>query len=130
MRTDPAASNFQGDVRPINRINPVALNLLNLLPNPNISQGTDNNYVGNVKELFNQNEFDLRGDYHISDHDAFFARYSYFSTYLDNPPLFGLAGGPTQGGLSPEVANSLSQEGALNYTHTLVLRFSQSSAPA
>ena len=101
------------------RISPVAANLLKLLPGPNIRQATDNNYVGNVKELFNQNEFDMRGDYNISDHDMFFARYSYFSTYLNSPPLFGIAGGPTQGGLSPEVANSLSQEGALNYTHTL-----------
>ncbi len=109
---------FPGNIIPAGRISPVAVNLLDLLPSPNISQATDNNYVGNVKELFNQNEFDLRGDWHISDHDAFFTRYSFFSTYLDNPPLFGLAGGPTQGGLSPEVATSLSQEGALNYTHT------------
>ena len=100
------------------RISPVAENLLNLLPRPNVNQSTDNNYVGNVKELFNQNEFDLRGDWNISSHDMFFARYSYFSTYLNSPPLFGIAGGPTQGGLSPEVATSTSQQGALNYTHT------------
>ena len=100
------------------RISPVAENLLNLLPRPNINQDTDNNYVGNVKELFNQNEFDTRGDWNITNHDMFFARYSFFSTYLNSPPLFGIAGGPTQGGLSPEVANSLSQQGALNYTHT------------
>jgi outer membrane receptor protein involved in Fe transport len=100
------------------RISPVANNLLALLPSPNISQATDNNYVGNVKELFNQNEYDTRGDWNVSDHDMFFARYSYFTTFLNSPPLFGIAGGPTQGGLSPEVANSRSQQGALNYTHT------------
>jgi outer membrane receptor protein involved in Fe transport len=102
-----------------NRIDPVAKNLLGILPRANINQNTDLNYVGSVKEVFNQNSFDLRGDWNISDKDKFFARYSYFSTYLNNPPLFGVeAGGPTQGGLSPEIADSLSQHTALNYTHT------------
>jgi hypothetical protein len=101
------------------RIDPVSKNLLALLPRANINQSTDLNYVASVKELFRQNSFDLRGDWNISDKDKFFGRYSYFSTYLNNPPLFGVeAGGPTQGGLSPEIANSLSQHAALNYTHT------------
>ncbi len=100
------------------RISPVALNLLNLLPRPNIGQSTDNNYVGDVKERFNQNWTDFKGDWNISDSNKFFARYSYFNTDLTSPPLFGIAGGPTQGGLSPEVATSDAQHAALNYVHT------------
>lgn len=100
------------------RLDPVAKNLLALLPHPNISQATDLNYVGSVKEIFNQNSFDLRGDWNIRASDKFFVRYSYFGTHLFNPSLFGVtAGGPTQGGLSPETADSLSQHAALNYTH-------------
>lgn len=110
---------FAGNVVPSNRINPVAVNLLNLLPSPNINQGTDNNYVGNVKETFHQNWTDTRGDWNIGNNDKFFARYSYFSTLLDNPPLFGVvAGGPSQGGLSPETAHSSAHLGAMNYIHT------------
>jgi len=61
----------------------------------------------------------LRGDYSMNQKDKMFARYSYFHSYLDNPGIFGVvAGGPSGGGLSPEVANSLSQQSALNYTHT------------
>ncbi len=100
------------------RISPVALNLLNILPRANISQVTDNNYVGDVKEQFNQNWTDFRGDWNISNSNKFFARYSYFNSDLTNPPLFGVAGGPTQGGLSPETATSDAQHAALNYVHT------------
>ncbi len=98
---------FQGNRIPLGDFNPVAVNLLNLLPLPNISTGTDNNYVGTVKETFNQNWADTRGDWNITDSDKFFVRYSYFSTLLSNPPLFGqIAGGPSQGGLSAENATS------------------------
>ena len=100
------------------RISPVAQKLLNLLPHANISQGTDNNYVADVKERFNQNWTDSKVDWNINDSNKFFARYSYFNSDLTNPPLFGIAGGPTQGGLSPEVATSDAQHAALNYLHT------------
>ena len=124
---DPGTGNADGTGRtpfpsnsiPGNHINPVSLNLLALLPSANISQGTDNNYVGNVRETFHQNWTDNREDWNISDNDKFFVRYSYFSTLLNNPPLFGqAAGGPSQGGLSPEVANSSSHQAAINYIHT------------
>ena len=110
---------FPGNTIPANRLNPVAMNLLNLMPSPDINQGTDNNFVGSVKQTFNQNWADTRGDWNISETDKFFVRYSYFNTYLDNPPLFGkVAGGPAQGGLSPEIANTTSQHAAMNYTHS------------
>jgi outer membrane receptor protein involved in Fe transport len=126
---DPATGNADGTGRQQiscgalnvicpSRINPVALNLLKILPRANIGQATDNNYVGNVKERFNQNWTDFKGDWNINNSNKFFARYSYFNSDLTNPPLFGVAGGPTQGGLSPEVATSDAQQVALNYLHT------------
>jgi len=110
---------FLNNIVPATRINPVAVNLMKLLPAPNINQGTDNNYVGNVRETFHQNWADTREDWNIGDNDKFFVRYSYFSTLLNNPPLFGAeAGGPAQGGLSPEIANSSAHHAAMNYIHT------------
>ncbi len=110
---------FPGNVIPANRINQVAVNLLNLMPLPNINSGTDNNYVGNVKEQFNQNNYDTRFDWNMSDSNKAFARYSFFDSHLDNPPLFGaIADGPAQGGLSPEKADSSAHLAALNYIHT------------
>ncbi len=124
---DPTTGNPDGTGRTqfpnntITNIDPVATALLKLLPEPNLgSPGqTDNNYTANAPQAFNTNEFDLRGDYSLNEKDKMFARYSYFHSYLDNPGIFGVeAGGPSGGGLSPEVANSLSQQAALNYTHT------------
>jgi Carboxypeptidase regulatory-like domain/TonB dependent receptor len=127
---DPATGNIDGTGRQQiscggvlnvicpSRISPVAVKLLNLLPHANISQATDNNYVGDVKERFNQNWTDMKSDWNINDSNKFFARYSYFNSDLTNPPLFGIGGGATQGGLSPEVATSDAQHAALNYLHT------------
>jgi hypothetical protein len=102
-----------------NRINPVANNLLALLPRANLNQTTDVNYAGGGTTLFNQDQFDVRYDWNITENDKFFARYTYLSTLLDNPPLFGAkAGGTAVGGLSPQTGDTRSQHIALNYTHT------------
>ena len=104
------------------RLDPVAKNLLAILPLPNTGTGdaTNNNYNGSLHEVFNQWQVDTRGDINISDKDKFFARYSMFKTNLANPPLFGVeAGGPSGGSLSPEIAHSTEQQAAINWTHTL-----------
>jgi outer membrane receptor protein involved in Fe transport len=110
---------FPNNVIPAARISPVAQNLVNLLPLPNLNQNTDLNFLGEEPQTFNTSEYDARIDWSISDKDKFFGRYSLFDTYLDNPGAFGIAaGGPAAGGLSPEIANTRSQQAALNYTHT------------
>jgi len=104
-----------------NRIDKVAQNLLGILPLPNTGAAgaTDNNYNGSLHEVFNQWQIDTRGDVNLSDKNKVFARYSMFKTNLANPPLFGtVAGGPSGGSLSPEVAHSTEQQGAINWTHT------------
>jgi Carboxypeptidase regulatory-like domain len=101
------------------RINPVAKNLLGLLPRANLSQETDVNFVGGGTTLFDQDQFTIRFDANLSDKDKFFGRYTYLETLLDNPPLFGTkAGGLAVGGLSPQTGDTRSQHIALNYTHT------------
>ena len=108
---------FPNNVIPADRISPVATNLENLLPLPNLNQSTDENWLGDEPEVLNTNQFDLRGDWSIGDKDKAFARYSYFKAYLDTPGAFGVvAGGPAV--QVAETANSLSQQAALNYTHT------------
>jgi outer membrane receptor protein involved in Fe transport len=110
---------FPNNVIPAARLNPVAQNLVSLLPLPNLNQSTDNNYLGEEGQTFNTSEYDARIDWSISDKDKLFGRYSLYDTYLDNPGAFGItAGGPAAGGLSPEIANTRSQQFALNYTRT------------
>jgi hypothetical protein len=101
------------------RISPVATNILDLLPRANINQATDVNYVGGGKEQFDNNQFNLRYDWNISDRDKFFARYTFYNTFLFNPSIYGpKAGGPAVGGETPETAVTRTQSLALNFTHT------------
>jgi hypothetical protein len=102
-----------------NRISPVAQKLLGLLPGANLSQATDVNFAGGGTAGYNTDQFDVRYDWNVSDKDKIFVRYTYLSSLLKNPPLFGaVAGGPAVGGLSPETADTRSQQVALNYTRT------------
>jgi hypothetical protein len=114
----------QPNVIPADRISPVSANLLAFLRtglgNRFVDQSKiQNNFAGTTRLLFNQDQFDVRYDWNISDKNKFFARYTYFKAKLDNPPLFGLAGGPAGGGLNGETANYRDQLGALNFTRSL-----------
>ena len=107
------------NIIPVSRISPVAVNLLALLPEPNLSQGYDQNYNKGIVATKNRNQFDLRYDWNISDSDKFFARYTYFGAFFDNPGVFGrVASGPAVIGGSPIIAYYRDQSAALNYTHT------------
>ncbi len=109
------------NVIPSGRIDPVANNLLAILPLANTGGAGSvvNNYVNNIHEGFNQWQVDSRGDINFSSRDKFFARYSIFGSNLSNPGVFGVvAGGPTEGSLSPETAQNTSQQAAINWTHT------------
>jgi hypothetical protein len=110
---------FPGNRIPANRINPVARNLLAILPRANLNQATDVNFVGGGTVLQDTNQWDLRYDYNITDKDKVFARYTYFGSHLDNPPVFGKeAGGLAVGSLSPQTGDYRSQQAAVNYTRT------------
>ena len=110
---------FPGNRIPTSRLNPVARNLLGILPSANLSQATDVNYVGGGTVLQDTNQWDVRFDYNMSETDKLFVRYTYFGSHLDNPPVFGKeAGGLAVGSLSPQTGDYRSQHVALNYTHT------------
>ncbi len=117
--TGAGRTQFAGNRIPDSRINPVARNLLGILPHANLSQSTDVNYVGGGTVQQDNNQWDVRYDYNIGDKDKMFARYTYFGSHLDNPPVFGkTAGGLAVGSLSPQTGDYRSQQMALNYTHT------------
>ncbi len=109
---------FPMNAIPASRINPVARNLIGILPRANLGQATDVNFAGGGTVIQDTNQADARIDYNLSDSNKLFARYTYFGSHLDNPPILGReAGGLAAGSLSPQVGDYRSQQAAVNYTH-------------
>ena len=87
---------FDGNRIPTARLSPQAQNLLKLIPLPNI-EGTvrdQPNYVGAGTIKFNEELWNTRWDYYLSDKTHVFGRYSFADYRMDAPGIFGeLVGG-------------------------------------
>jgi hypothetical protein len=100
---------------PAGRLDPNAINLLNLYP-PQDIPGLFNNFGSNPVIRNNVNQFDVRGDEYFSERDTMFAR----ASYSDNPqylpgPFSGIAdGGAFMQGYQTATTINL----ALSETHT------------
>jgi outer membrane receptor protein involved in Fe transport len=95
---------FQGNIIPLSKVSPQALNLFKLLlaggytPNtPGSENGYENNYAGTGTGAFNSNQWDVRGDATLNQRVHVFGRFSRFTDTLTGASLFGAAGGPGLG---------------------------------
>ncbi len=97
---------YAGNIIPLSRLSPAAVNLFKLLLNgkytPNRStaansNGLTNNFAGTGTGSFNSNQWDVRGDATISGRVHIFGRFSRFTDTLAGASLFGPAGGPGLG---------------------------------
>jgi hypothetical protein len=99
---------YANNIIPLNRLSPQAVNLFKLLlangktPNTNLTNAADyngltNNYAGTGTGAFNSNQWDVRGDYNITQKIHIFGRFSRFTDVLSGASLFGPAGGPGLG---------------------------------
>jgi Carboxypeptidase regulatory-like domain len=129
---DPTTGNPDGSGRtqfanntiPAGRINQVATNLIALLPHANVSQATQNNYLGSGTSNFSTDEIDERVDWNFSDKDKIFESYSYMWSLFANPSVFGVeAGGPSIAGGNASTAHSWNQLLSINYTHAFTPTF-------
>ena len=84
------------------QIDPVALNILNLYPQPNANNGkTYNNLVENVSRNDDVFQWDQRLDWNITQKDQAYARYSYLHEIILNAlPLGPILDGSGYGGQS------------------------------
>ncbi len=82
--TSPRAP-FANNTIPTNRIDPIALQILQHYPLPNASGA--NNYIRTATEPDSQDQFDARIDHRFNDRHRIFARYSYLRDD-DNPVTF------------------------------------------
>jgi hypothetical protein len=76
---DPATSPrqlFPNNTIPTSRFDPIAQEVLNHYPLPNLSTAA-NNYVRTAAEPDNQDQFDVRLDHYLSSKHRIFGRYSY-----------------------------------------------------
>ncbi len=72
------------------KIDPVAKNILNLYPLPNINSGTlANNYLAHRNLVDNTWQFDTRMDWNVSSKDQAFSRYSYVNEPGNRPGPLG-----------------------------------------
>lgn len=67
---------FANNVIPADRRNRAAVNYLNAFPLPNVSGRLTQNYIAARRQTQNDNDFDIRPDWYISEKDTLFGRYS------------------------------------------------------
>ena len=95
--TNPATrTQFAGAVIPSDKLSPQALEILKLIPSPNLpgreNSTRDNFQVSNV-ETFDADQYDGRIDHRLNDSTNLFGRYSYGKFFRDGPTAFGSGGG-------------------------------------
>jgi hypothetical protein len=105
-------SPFPGNRIPRERLDPAAINLINLLPDPTLP-GATRNYVSNPKVEQRTDQFDLRVDQNMGAADRLFVKYSFDDTNLLTPGLI-----VSRPGTSFSVSPYVSADGALTGTLT------------
>ena len=75
---------FPGNIIPLSQLEPVAQNILQILPMPTLS-GTSNNFRVNNLAARNQDQYDIRGDYVLSEKDSLFARVTHGTANITFP---------------------------------------------
>ncbi len=102
---DTGCAAFPNDTIPFNRINPAALDYLNLMPTAIASDwaaggtapGFD--YTNNASAGYTRNDWDLKVTYLPTSKSTFFWRYGYSGSDIVDPPVLGQdGGGATNGG--------------------------------
>jgi hypothetical protein len=99
---------------PADRLDPNAIKLLNLYPNPTVGS-LFSNYANSPKLVERRNAFDARLDLNVNDKNQLFYRFS----YVDDPQFIpGIFGGVADGGgFQQGDQTALAQQSALSWTH-------------
>ncbi len=125
---DPATGNattgvgrtpFPNNVIPTSRLNPIALKILALVPNPNQPFSTlapSNNYFASLPFTKDTDFTDGKVDYTISDKDRVSGRFSFQRPVVYQAPIFGSAGGDANGAFEGTGVQKTYSTG-INWTH-------------
>ncbi len=110
---------FAGNVIPIQRLNPIALKILALLPQPNEPYNPlapSNNYFATLPFTKDTDFTDGKIDYTITEKDRLSARFSFQRPVIYQAPIFGNAGGDANGGFQGTGVQKTYSSG-INWTH-------------
>ncbi|WP_031497785.1 carboxypeptidase regulatory-like domain-containing protein [Bryobacter aggregatus] len=119
---DPSTGNADGSGRtpfanniiPAARISPIAAKLVAMIPNPT-QAGTANNFSGGTTRSKDTDSMDAKVDHNFGANDRISVRFSFQKPSLIDPPIFGLAGGPANGGFGGTGVQKTVSAG-INYT--------------
>jgi len=92
---------FTGNIIPPSRIDPISQKILALIPAPNLPfnpVAPSNNYYALLPFHKDTNYTDEKVDYSMSDKDRLSGRFSFQKPTIFQAPIFGMAGGPGNGG--------------------------------
>ena len=110
---------FPNNVIPTSRLNPIALKILALVPNPNQPYSTlapANNYFALLPFTKDSDLTDGKVDYTISDKDHLSGRFSFQRPVIYQAPIFGTAGGDANGAFQGTGIQKTYSSG-INWTH-------------
>ncbi|MDQ2777404.1 MAG: carboxypeptidase-like regulatory domain-containing protein [Acidobacteriota bacterium] len=100
---------YANNVIPASQIAPQALTLLTYLPLPNVLQGSTSRDVFSTGTPINQDEGDMRLDFHVNDKNLLLARYSIANSTEFNPNPFPALQGTE--------LHSSAQDSTIRWTH-------------
>jgi len=110
---------FPNNVIPTSHLNPIALKILALVPNPNQPYGTlapSNNYFALLPFTKDSSLTDGKVDYTIGDKDHLSGRFSFQRPVVYQAPIFGTAGGAANGAFEGTGIQKTYSSG-INWTH-------------
>jgi hypothetical protein len=111
---------FPGNIIPTSRLNPIALKILALVPNPNEAYSTaapSNDYFALLPFTKDTDFTDGKVDYNISDKDRLSGRFSFQRPVVYQAPIFGPAGGDANGAFEGTGIQKTYSSG-INWDHT------------
>lgn len=121
LNTAVGRTPFPGNIIPTSRLNPIALKILALVPNPNQPYSTlapTNNYFALLPFTKDSNLVDGKVDYNITDKDRLSGRFSFQRPVVYQAPIFGNAGGDANGGFQGTGIQKTYSSG-INWTHVI-----------
>jgi hypothetical protein len=114
---------FPGNQVPASRISPIARSILDLVPAPNLDAplGQNNYTQAQVREK-TTNGYDIKLNYNLRAEDQLAYRFSYQNPVVYDPGLYGIYGGPANGGFGG-TGKSPTYSTAVNWTRVFTNTF-------